>query len=122
MSVHDPIAILTQRFQAGIAAAFPQVGGQADALIAPAKNTQFGDFQSNAAMGLGKRLGMPPREVAKAIVAKVDLGDIAEALSEASIAGPGSSTSRCGPTPWAGCSKRWTLQRWGSRRRGRRRR
>lgn len=89
MSVHDPIAILTQRFQAGIAAAFPQIGGQADALIAPAKNTQLGDFQSNAAMGLGKRLGMPPREVAKAIVAKVDIADIAEPLGEASIAGPG---------------------------------
>ncbi len=89
MSVHDPIAILTQRFQAGIAAAFPQVGGQADALIAPAKNTQLGDFQSNAAMGLGKRLDMPPREVARAIVAKVDIADLAEALGEASIAGPG---------------------------------
>lgn len=85
----DPVAILAERFRAAIGAAFPQVGDGADPLITASRNPQFGDFQSNAAMGLGKALGMPPREVAKGIVSKVDLGEIAEPVTESSIAGPG---------------------------------
>jgi arginyl-tRNA synthetase len=85
----DPIAILTDRFRSAIAAAFPEVGPDVDPLISAAKQTQFGDFQSNVAMSLAKRVGKPPRDVAKAVVAACDIGDIAEKLSDASIAGPG---------------------------------
>jgi arginyl-tRNA synthetase len=49
----------------------------------------MGDFQSNAAMSLAKRLGQKPRDIAAAIIAKAALGDIAEPLTEQSIAGPG---------------------------------
>ena len=85
----DPVAILAERFRAAIAAAFPQAGPDVDPLISASRNPQFGDFQSNAAMGLGKGLGRPPREVAKEIMARLDLGDVAEPLTDASIAGPG---------------------------------
>ncbi len=89
----DPLVLLAERFSAAISAAFPEAfppGAPApDPLIAPAKNPQFGDYQSNAAMGLGKKLGKPPRDVAAAIVAKADLGDLAEPLTQAGIAGPG---------------------------------
>lgn len=88
MTVRDPVTVLGERFRAAIASAFPDAA-DADPLISPGKNPQFGDFQSNAAMGLGKRLGKPPREVAKAIVARLDLSDLAEPLTDASIAGPG---------------------------------
>ena len=85
----DPAAILEERFSAAIARAFPEVEGKADALIAPSKKATLGDFQCNAAMALGKMVGQNPREVAKAIVAAVEVADIAEPLDEASIAGPG---------------------------------
>jgi arginyl-tRNA synthetase len=89
MPLIDPIAILADRFRSAIAVAFPDVGPDVDPLISAAKQTQFGDFQSNVAMSLAKRVGKPPREVAKAIVAHADISDVAEKLGEASIAGPG---------------------------------
>jgi len=49
----------------------------------------MGDFQCNAAMALGKMVGQKPREVAQALVAAVDVSDIAEPLDESAIAGPG---------------------------------
>lgn len=88
-NLHDPISLLTQRFVEGIRAAFPELAGDVDPIITAAKSAQLGDFQSNAAMGLSKRVGKPPRDVAKAIVEKVNVGDLAEPLTEASIAGPG---------------------------------
>jgi arginyl-tRNA synthetase len=87
-SVSDPLALLGERFKLAIAAAFPELT-DADPLITPSKQASLGDFQSNAAMGIAKRVGKPPREVAKLLVARVDLGEIAEPLSESSIAGPG---------------------------------
>jgi arginyl-tRNA synthetase len=88
-SVHDPISLLAERFKAGIRRAFPELAGEIDPIITAAKQANLGDFQSNAAMGLSKRVGKPPRDVAKAIVSNVDIADIAGALTEASIAGPG---------------------------------
>ncbi|MEX2218159.1 MAG: arginine--tRNA ligase [Phycisphaerales bacterium] len=86
----DPLQVLAERFRAAIAAAFPEGGaGEADPLITGTKNPTMGDFQSNAAMPLSKKLGAKPRDIAAAIVAKLDLADLAEPLSEASIAGPG---------------------------------
>lgn len=84
----DPVALLTDRFRAAIAAAFPEAA-DADPLISPSRQAEFGDFQSNAAMALGKRVGKPPREAAAAIVGKLDLGDLAEPVTARSIAGPG---------------------------------
>lgn len=86
----DPLAILRSRFAQAIGLAVPEHAG-ADPLIAPGKNPAFGDFQCNAAMSLGKLVGKPPREVAGWIVrhAAPLVGDVAEPLTEASIAGPG---------------------------------
>ena len=84
----DPVLALAERFTAAIAAAYPEVG-DADPMITATKHAGLGDFQSNAAMPLAKRLSKKPREIASAIIARLDLGDIAEPVSEASIAGPG---------------------------------
>ncbi|ASK66314.1 arginine--tRNA ligase [Brachybacterium avium] len=78
-----PEIALTQRFQTAFAAAFGPEYAEADPIIRP---SQFADFQCNAAMGLAKRLGRKPRDIAAEIVAAVDLEDIAE---EPEIAGPG---------------------------------
>lgn len=50
-----------------------------------AADLRFGDYQSNAAMILAKRLKSNPRELAMKVVDALDLGD----LASADIAGPG---------------------------------
>lgn len=84
---------LSLRVSRAIAAAFPDAADAAP-LVAQAQNAQFGDYQSNAAMGLGKKLGKKPREVAQAIVAALDLGDM---LAPPEIAGPGFINLRLRP-------------------------
>src|SRR3954470_14221606 len=67
-------------------------GIDADPLIGPSQNEKFGDYQSNAAMGLAKQVAEKtgqktnPRQVAEQIKSKLQLGEMA---SEVSIAGPG---------------------------------
>lgn len=85
----DPVVILSERFVAAVRAAFPALEGDVDPLIAPNKNPALGDFQSNVAMGLSKRVGKPPRDAAKAIVAALKADDLCEPIGEAAIAGPG---------------------------------
>src|SRR5215217_5086420 len=88
---------LDRLFRSAIQAAF---GFDADPLIAGAQNEKFGDYQSNAAMGLAKQLAertgqkANPRQVAEQIKAKLDLGDMA---TEISIAGPGFINVRLNP-------------------------
>ena len=57
-----------------------------DPLVQPANNPKFGDYQANLAMPLAKRLGEKPRDIAEAIVAKLDLGP---GFDPPTIAGPG---------------------------------
>ncbi|MET0237869.1 MAG: arginine--tRNA ligase [Kibdelosporangium sp.] len=57
----------------------------AEALIRPSSRPGA-DYQCNAAMGLGKRIGRPPREVATAIVAALQAEDL---VRQPDIAGPG---------------------------------
>lgn len=84
----DPVVMLNERFAQAIRLAFPELG-MVEAQITASRNPKFGDFQCNAAMTIAKQLGKPPREVAQAIVERVDLRDLAEPLTSASIAGPG---------------------------------
>ncbi len=84
----DPVQLLADRFREALATAVPEVHDP-DPVITPSRNPKFGDFQSNAAMGIGKRLGKQPRDVAQTIVEAVNVEDIAEPITPASIAGPG---------------------------------
>jgi arginyl-tRNA synthetase len=56
------------------------------AMVKPAQDARFGDYQANCAMPLQKVLGKKPREVAEEIVRRLDLGDV---LEKPEIAGPG---------------------------------
>jgi arginyl-tRNA synthetase len=93
---------LDQKFRAAIKAAF---GVEADAQLAASQNEKFGDYQSNAAMGLVKILGekenkkLNPRAIAEQIKAKLELGEIA---TEISIAGPGFINVKLAPKWLAG--------------------
>ena len=82
--------ILEQRISKVIA----EVSGQADcaAIVKPATDPRFGDYQVNGVMPLAKQLKTNPRKLAEQIVAKLDsatadkLSDICETPE---IAGPG---------------------------------
>lgn len=69
-----------------VAAAFGPQFADADPVLRQATNPKFGDYQANLAMGLAKRLGKNPREVADAIWDKLPIGDV---ITHAQVAGPG---------------------------------
>jgi arginyl-tRNA synthetase len=69
-----------------MAAALGPEFAAADPVLRRAAQTQFGDFQANAAMALAKRVGRSPRDVAADIVANLDVAGVA---SKVEIAGPG---------------------------------
>ncbi len=109
----DPVALLDARFSAAIRAAFPDLEGDADTLITPSRQEKLGDFQSNAAMPLAKRVGMNPREVAGKIVEHADLSGVAEPFGADSIAGPGFINVRLLPGTLAECLGRLDTQALG---------
>ncbi len=69
-----------------VAAAFGPQFADADPVLRLATNPRFGDYQANLAMGLAKRLGKNPRQVADAIQAGLPVGEV---LAHAQVAGPG---------------------------------
>ncbi len=75
------------------------LGLDADPVLSPSQTDKFGDYQSNAAMGLAKAAKSNPRAVAEQIRAELDLGGLA---SETSIAGPGFINVRLSPAWLAG--------------------
>jgi arginyl-tRNA synthetase len=79
----DPQVVLAEAFRAAITRAFGAELADTDPMI---RRSNRADYQANAAMGLGKRLGKPPREIAVAILAALDLQGV---CSKVEIAGPG---------------------------------
>jgi len=77
---------LKTRFEKAFTSAFGESYADTDLMLAPAGNPKFGDFQCNAAMSLGKKLGKPPRAIASTIIENLDIADICETPE---IAGPG---------------------------------
>ncbi len=71
-------------------AAFREVAGDAVDIgtisAIEATRPEFGDFQCNAALGLAKRLGQPPRPIAEKVLRVFPLPDCVE---RAEVAGPG---------------------------------
>lgn len=90
----DPSAALHERFSDAIVSVLGEEFREADPVIRATTNPEFGDFQVNAAMGLGKRLKRPPREVAEELLGAVNLEGLAE---KPEIAGPGFINIRIQP-------------------------
>ena len=65
--------------------------------VESAADLRFGDYQSNAAMVLAKRLRTNPREFATKLIEVMDLGD----LAVADIAGPGFINFRVSRSAWS---------------------
>jgi arginyl-tRNA synthetase len=78
------IDILEDQITAAMAAA----GGSEDspAIVTPATDPKFGDYQANGVMALAKKLKTNPRKLAEQVAAKLDVSDICEPPE---IAGPG---------------------------------
>jgi arginyl-tRNA synthetase len=87
---------LDQAFRIAIKEAF-QI--DADGQLAVSQNEKFGDYQSNAAMGLAKKTGQKPREVAEKIKAHLQLGEMVD--EPPAIAGSGFINIRLSPQ-WLG--------------------
>jgi arginyl-tRNA synthetase len=78
-----PLRELTPLLGAAVATAFGPEYVRVDPMLRPSRHA---DYQANLAMGLGKTLGRPSREVATSIVEHLSLGG---ALERAEVAGPG---------------------------------
>lgn len=92
----DPQQLLAQRFSRAIARAFGEQYADLDPLIRTSGNPQFGDYQANVAMNLGKTLQLKPRDVAQRIVEHLDLEGICHPTMP-QIAGPGFINLRLAP-------------------------
>ena len=79
----DPRIPLRQRIEGAVRAVFGDDAATQDPAIV---RSAHADYQANVAMGLGKRLGKPPRDVAAAIIAKLPADDL---IAQASASGPG---------------------------------
>ena len=88
----DPRTVLAARLQTAVAAAF---GGDAAGVDATVRRSEHADYQADLAMGLAKALKRAPRQVAEAVVAKLDLEGICERVE---IAGPGFINLTVAPT------------------------
>ena len=77
---------LGEELKAGFAAAFGEAAGAGVGIEAvPSTNDRFGDYQCNAAMGLAKKLGQPPRVIAQQWAEAVN----ARGFARCEVAGPG---------------------------------
>lgn len=77
-------------FRTALPAALGEAARGADPLIRRSQDPRFGDYQSNAAMGLAKALGAKPHDVAKKITLALAADPAFAAMCEpAEIAGPG---------------------------------
>jgi len=83
---------LTEKFQQAIAAAFPEANVTADKIeVTASTQVKFGHYQCNSAMKLAAILKKKPREVAEAMIAKLDRNttDHKPMIAQLEIAGPG---------------------------------
>lgn len=79
----DPVHALSARFEAALAAALGAEHARTDPAL---RRSAHADYQANVAMALGKRLGRPPREVAQAVIDRLEVEDL---CARVEIAGPG---------------------------------
>ncbi len=80
--------------------AMAKAGLDGDPLVRPSQDERFGHYQSNCAMGLAKKLGLKPRQVATAIVDQLDVDELCDTPE---IKGPGFINLRLKPEYLARC-------------------
>ncbi|MFQ5592014.1 MAG: arginine--tRNA ligase, partial [Phycisphaerae bacterium] len=91
---------LCEQLSQRVREAMGRIGLEGDPLVRPAQDESFGDYQSNCAMGVARRSGNKPRDIAASIVENLDLSDMCHAPE---IAGPGFINFRLKPDFLARC-------------------
>ncbi|PWU12815.1 MAG: arginine--tRNA ligase [Verrucomicrobia bacterium] len=76
---------IEQRLQQAVSAALPDAD-LTNVLVRPCPDPKFGDYQSNALMGLAKSRKLNPRQLAADVLSKLDVSDLCEKVD---IAGAG---------------------------------
>jgi len=84
--------ILEERISIAMAEASARTGCRA--IVGPATDPKFGDYQANGVMSLAKQVKANPRKLAEEVVKKLDLSDICEPPE---VAGPGFINLRLKP-------------------------
>ena len=82
----DVMDWLGDRVRSALVEAFGDEYADADPLLAPASKPEFGDYQCNVAMPLGKSLKSKPRDIATTIVERLEVDEVFQPIE---IAGPG---------------------------------
>ena len=80
-----PQNLIENRLQKAVQAVLPDAD-TSSVLVRPASDAKFGDYQSNALMGLAKARKMNPRQLATDVLARLDVADLCEKVE---IAGAG---------------------------------
>ena len=81
--MEHPLVTLAARFSTALEKAFGAEHAAADPVL---RRGQHADYQADVALGLARKLKVPPRQVAEQIVANLDLAGLA---SKVEVAGPG---------------------------------
>ncbi len=92
--MQSTIDLINRRVRDAVASAFDLDPATVDPLVRRSQDDRFGDYQSNCAMGLAKRIGQKPRDVAEKIRAALVIDDLCETVE---IAGPGFLNLRLKP-------------------------
>ncbi len=82
----DPKQTISKAVQEAFSSVLGEQYKDANPVVRLSQNPKFGDYQINGIMGLAKKLGQNPRELAEKIKDSVDLASFAESLE---VAGPG---------------------------------
>lgn len=82
----NPQSTISDALQWAIAAILDVPTHEVDPIVRRSQNPAHGDYQANGVMGLGKRFGQDPRELAEKVASTVDFKGVAEPPE---VAGPG---------------------------------
>ncbi len=76
--MNNTVEQLKLSFEKALSAAFGDEYAKIDPLLVPASNPKFGDYQSNIALSLAKRLGQQPRKIAEQLIQELNVDNICE--------------------------------------------
>ncbi len=77
--MNNTIEQLKLELKQALSAAFGNEYADIDPLLETTSNPKFGDYQSNVALSLAKRLGQQPQKIAEQIIQKLNVANICEA-------------------------------------------
>ncbi len=86
MSIAAPTESIIRRLSSRVREAMDRASVRGDPLMRLSQDDRFGDYQSNCAMSLARKLGREPRAPAADIIEQLDVDDMCE---QPEIAGPG---------------------------------